>query len=73
MKTIRKSNGLTIITSKQTALVANEAGEIELLMPVKARDLSRMECLLAAVALHSVNDEWVEQTLQILADKPQLQ
>jgi hypothetical protein len=73
MSTIRKANGLTIINSKQTALVASEAGGIELLMPAKNRNLSRMEQLLAAVALHSSDESWVEQTLKILDDKPQMQ
>lgn len=73
MNTMRKSNGVTLITSKQTALVASEAGGIELLMPAKNRNLSRMEQLLAAVALHSSDKSWVDQTLKILDDKPQMQ
>jgi hypothetical protein len=68
MSTLRKPNGLTVITQKHTALVANEAGEIELLMPSKERDLSRMECLLAAVAIRLKDEKWVDETLATLAE-----
>jgi hypothetical protein len=37
-------------------------------MPSKERDLSRMEMLLAAVALRLKDEKWVDDTLAVLAE-----
>ncbi len=65
-KSIKRNYGLTVITAKQTALVADEAGTISFYMPAKERNLSDTELLLVAVCLRMKDEAWKQDTMSTL-------